>query len=534
MKEMETRQYQEDLIREVCSSKDNVLVVAPTGSGKTYIARRIAEGTNNRVLFVTPRIDLVTQTLQAFDNKADVIWRGAKDTGQHVVIASRQTLLLKPERFLNWNLNEFTFILDEVHIGLDRSKFLVDYFKPRRVLGLTATPERTDGLSFIKGSEVAAPDWAVNKDSRFKYGLFDRYLEPVSIQDLQEAGYLSKLKYTPNTDIKLTKVKTNFDELRYEQFKEFVEDPKQVAKLATFLKQNETRKPYLVFTPSVAAAEHWNKQLNDLGYNMRVVSGSTPKQERDLLYKQAELGEIDGLVNCALLTYGFDLPAAKTIVLIRNIKSRPLYIQTVGRVLRPYMNKEAVFFDYAGTGNNFITKETPNPNLFADRINYRITGEWKRKGHSVTDTDTSVTDTIGEENLAEYMENPLQCLLRLLAEKDDSLLEEAYKSVQFVIQQNQQLAVQNQQLQVQTSNLEQLRTWFKKDSFNWSKHDFVRILRHYNYDCRLPKNREQIGQIYKACCKSIPVQPTKENEQYFQKQLANVCHYWFEHFEPRT
>lgn len=538
---MEKRKYQEDIISDVLSTQDDVLVVSPTGSGKTYIAKRIAQGLSERVLFITPRIDLVAQTVEAFDNNCDILWGKYKDTGKHITVASRQTLALRENlKFPGW-----TVILDEVHIGLPKSKELISKLSCKRVIGLTATPERMDGLSFLKGSG----------SGRWKYGLFDRVIEKVTIQDLQRKGYLSKLNYSAaKYDTKLKKIKCSFDELRYSQFADKVETPEAKANLASFLRAHEDQKPFLVFTPDVDSAHYWKDEINKFGYNLAVADGSMKKDARQELYTAVKGGKYDGIVNCALLTYGFDMPCAKTIVLIRNIKSRPLYIQTIGRVLRPYEGKEAIVYDMAGTCWNFCTLD--HPVLFDAPIDYKVDGFDVPPSDMKGDVE-EVESLVGQDKVHEYLADPLKTLQDLLyayKENFEISLYEATKKLQETadvqISQAQSKAEQLE-LDLISTEKELKRTqvalqhagsvtepklWFKlPEAFNWFRFNFPRqVLRPLEYDKsrkdELFNNPEWKSKYYKTTLNELPVAITQDDVEYCIKKIDSYSHWWLDHF----
>ena len=530
---MEKRKYQEDAIKEVLADEKNVLLVSPTGSGKTYMAKRIIQELKDRVLFVTPRIDLVTQTAEAFNYDCDILWKDYKDTGKHVTIASRQTLQRR-----DIDLHEFVAIFDEVHIGLPATKALCDKFNFKRVIGLTATPEREDGLSFVKGNGTTK----YNKD-RYSYSIFDRVVTAGTIKSLQKQGYLSHLIYSvvPKT-WSLRKLKTKFDELKYDQFKDMVEAQDQVVSLCQFLKAHEDKKPYIVFTPDVKSAYHWRNTLNDFGYNLKAIDGSTKKEERDEIYREAKEGKIDGIVNCALLTYGFDLPCAKTAVLIRNIKSRSLYIQVIGRILRPFENKDAIVYDMGGSNWNFCSLKRPN--LFASEIDYKIEGTDYPKKEREDDVD-SIRNLVGDENVANYIQDPLGTLLTLLnmykEDFESTVLDtrksefEAKKKVELVASENMKLREQLSK-KVQAAGEVDFRTmdfmyWAKNYGFDWVRKNVPHILKSLGYDKRYFGDKEWLEKVLYTVAKEVPVTIKNDEKETFTKTMNSLLKWWMQRFE---
>lgn len=530
---MEKRQYQEDAISEVLATGENTLLVSPTGSGKTYMAKRIIQQLEDRVLFVTPRIDLVTQTAEAFDYDCDILWKNYKDTGKHVTVASRQTLQRR-----ELDLHEFVAIFDEVHIGLQSTKELCDKFNFKRVIGLTATPERMDGKSFVKGNGTTE----YNKD-RYDYAIFDRVVTAGTIKSLQEQGYLSHLEYCVVPKSRdLSKLKTKFDELKYDQIKDVVEANEQVVNLCQFLKAHEDKKPYIVFTPDVESAYHWRDTLNDFGYNLKAIDGSTKKEERDEIYKEAKEGKIDGIVNCALLTYGFDLPCAKTAVLIRNIKSRSLYIQVIGRILRPFENKDAIVYDMGGSNWNFCKLKAPN--LFASEIDYKIEGTDYPKKEKFDDIE-AIRNLVGDENVVPYIEDPLGTLLALLnVYKEDFELNilnskkaefEAKKKVELVASENMKLREQLTK-KVQAAGEVDFRTmdfkyWAKNYGFEWVRRNVPHILKSIGYDKKYYGDKEWEKKVLTEVANEVPVTVKDGDFFHFEKTMTSLLKWWMQRFE---
>lgn len=133
-----------DIVEKVLSSTKNEVVVLPTGAGKTVIAKALIDGIKETVLFVSPHINLMLQFNLTF-NDADIIWSNRTQiTGKHCIVATQQSLLHRYGSVLK----DVVIIFDECHIGMETNKELVELIKPKRVIGLTATPG-----SFIEGSD---------------------------------------------------------------------------------------------------------------------------------------------------------------------------------------------------------------------------------------------------------------------------------------------------------------------------------------------------------------------------------------------
>lgn len=132
-----------DIIEKVLSSTKNEVVL--TGAGKTVIAKALIDGIKETVLFVSPHINLMLQFNLTFDD-VDIIWSNRTQiTGKHCIVATNQSLLHRCGSVPK----DVVIIFDECHIGMETNKELVELIKPKRVIGLTATPK-----SFIEGSDI--------------------------------------------------------------------------------------------------------------------------------------------------------------------------------------------------------------------------------------------------------------------------------------------------------------------------------------------------------------------------------------------
>ena len=112
----------------------------------------------------------------------------------------------------------------------------------------------------------------------------------------------------------------------------------------------------IVFTPTVATAELTAEAMTLAGIPALPISGATPREERLRIFDAFRTGECQVLVNCMVLTEGFDAPWASCAVIARPTQSQPLYVQMVGRVLRPWEGKrDALVLNMNGAGGKLST-----------------------------------------------------------------------------------------------------------------------------------------------------------------------------------
>ena len=218
------RDFQDKVVNKVCKSKEDILISAPTGCGKTFIAEMIMNELSKQnedfnFLFVVPRIILIQQFLEeltAFkESDFDIIQaENTKLSGKRFILASKDSL----DNYIEKLPDNLIMFIDEVHEGLKQSFKLVQKIKPVRLLGLTATPERSDGLSFMKGIDLE------NEEKLHVYGLFDKYINAISIKEAQNLSYLCQLKYVSRNDLETLDIKSKgIEEFTEEEITELFE-----------------------------------------------------------------------------------------------------------------------------------------------------------------------------------------------------------------------------------------------------------------------------------------------------------------------
>lgn len=352
------RDFQDKVVNKVCKSNEDVLISAPTGCGKTFIAEMIMSelSKQNEVynfLFVVPRIILIQQFLEeltAFkESDFDIIQaENTKLSGKRFILASKDSL----DNYIEKLPNNLIMFIDEVHEGLKQSFKLVQKIKPERLFGLTATPERSDGLSFMKGIDLE------NEEKLHIYGLFDKYINAISIKEAQNLGYLCQLKYVSRNDLETLDIKSKgIEEFTEEEITELFDKYNIWGDLVKTYKRygknkDGTFKPALGFTNTVKMAERVANIFNEAGFKFKVISGNTPLKERYELIEQTKTGVINGLVNADLLTYGFNCPEISYIFSCRHIMSKTLWVQMIGRGLRPGKS-ELYFIDHTDSISEF-------------------------------------------------------------------------------------------------------------------------------------------------------------------------------------
>lgn len=328
----------------------STLLVLPTGLGKTItfgeIARRTIER-GNRVLVLAHRLELVDQASTKLDllgvtaetEMAESYARSRYDDPD-CVVATVQTL--QRQRLEAWPQDYFSLIItDEAHHATaDSYQTIYRHFHRARHLGVTATADRADEVGL--GS------------------VFQSIAHEVTLFDAMTAEapgpYLCRLKFCQrDVAIDLRGLKTKGGDYTDADLQRVMGPMIEV--LANAIKESIGDRRTIVFTPGVKSAEGLASALrsDQIKIKAESISGDDPDRARKI--DQLHAGKIQVLVNCSVLTEGFDCPEVSAIVLCRPTKSRSLYAQMVGRGTRLSPGKEdciVVDFDYLTTKHDIV------------------------------------------------------------------------------------------------------------------------------------------------------------------------------------
>lgn len=256
------------------------------------------------------------------------------------------------------NMSDFdcfkNIIIDECHYVNSKSGQYKQFIeaKNRQVVGLTATPyrlDRAEGGSILKFL------------TRVRPRIFSKVIYCCQIGELLSKGYLADLHYYDLTALDLRRVRSNstgadYDErsllAEYERCGFYDKLSNTVVKVLQ-PKSGIPRKGVLVFTAFTKEARQLVDKLQSIGVNSAIVTGETPKKERETILERFKKREIKVVANVGVLTTGFDYPALDTVVLARPTKSLGLYYQMVGRAIRPFDGKDGWIVDLSGNYSRF-------------------------------------------------------------------------------------------------------------------------------------------------------------------------------------
>jgi superfamily II DNA or RNA helicase len=310
--------------------KNSTLAVLPTGCGKTVIFSEVCRRwDSSRVLVVAHREELIVQAADKIEAVVGV--RPEVEMGEYW--ASRETLIDKPHvvvtsvqtmsrasRQKGFDKDEFgLIIIDEAHHAPASSyRKVIDAFSPVKVLGVTATPDRTDEAALGQVFESVA----------YEYGVLDAindgWLVPIEQEMIEVDG------------LDFSQIKTTAGDLNQGQLEEVMMEEDAIHRVAAPTIECAGDRPTLIFTVSVAHAHALANILKDrYGKTAASLDGtSDPETRRDVIQK-FKSGNIQYLCNCGLFLEGFDAPNTAVVVMARPTKSRALYAQMLGRGTRP-------------------------------------------------------------------------------------------------------------------------------------------------------------------------------------------------------
>lgn len=323
---MGLRPYQTQILGDVYQSQSRgnrrIMVQSATGSGKSVLFREIIShtiGRGGRTLLMAHREELITQAARHLENVG--IYSGIIKAGYPsspllpCQVASVASLARreKPQADL--------VVIDEAHHATANTyKKILEYYPTAQIVGFSATPARLDGSGF--------------KD------LFDDLICGPTIAELIRDGYLSRYKYYAGPQIDTTGVRTTGGDYNLKQLAMAADKPKLLGDTVESWKRLAHGKQTIVFAVNVQHSKNVVESYRAEGIMAAHLDGTTPDEERRNILARFAEGEITVLSNCDIASEGFDLPAIECVQLLRPTKSLTLYLQQVGRGLRPSPGKE--------------------------------------------------------------------------------------------------------------------------------------------------------------------------------------------------
>ena len=331
-------------------NQKRALLVSATATGKTYAsAFAVRELAPKKFLFVVHREQIAKQAIKSYkrvmadDTNFGLFSGSEKDINAKYLFTTIQSI--SKETVLNqFKKDEFdVIVIDEVHrAGADSYQKLIDYFNPKFLLGMTASPERTDDYNIFE---------------LFNYNIA---LE-IRLQQALEEDYLCPFHYFGLTDIEfIGDLDTQENELS--TFNHLTSDTRvnYITEKITYYGFSGERVKGLIFCSTNKEAKELSKKFNEKGFSTTALSGTNSQKEREKAIERLTSNTIDDTLDYIftvdIFNEGIDIPEINQVILLRPTKSPIVFVQQLGRGLRKNEQKEfVVILDFIGNyDNNFM------------------------------------------------------------------------------------------------------------------------------------------------------------------------------------
>ena len=311
---------------------DKALVVAATGIGKTYLAAFDSKNAS-RILFIAHREEIIKQAARSFKNvrKSDDIgyfFNSSKDKDKSMIFALVQTL--GKDEYLNENYFKKDYfdyiIIDEFHHAVSGNyRKIIDYFTPKFMLGLTATPERLD--------------------SKDVFALCDyNIVYEIRLCDAINKGYLVPFRYYGIYDDTVDYSNVEFKNGKYmeKQLEEALMLNKRAELILNYYRKYNSKRS-LGFCTSKKHAEYMAKFFSENGVKSAAVySGKNGEytEERNEAVNKLAKGELEVVFSVDMFNEGLDIPSIDMVMFLRPTQSPTVFLQQLGRGLRKFADKK--------------------------------------------------------------------------------------------------------------------------------------------------------------------------------------------------
>lgn len=337
------------------TGEDKALLISATGTGKTYASAFAARELEfKRVLFLVHRNQIVKQALKSYRKvfggqvSMGMVTGKYQDYDADFVFATIQTLsktdILSQYNKEHWDL----IIIDEAHhSSADSYKKIMDYFKPKLWLGMTATPDKRDD----------------HLGDRNIYEIFNHQIAyEIRLQNAMEENLLCPFHYFGLTDLEIIADVGKSSEEKVENFRYLTSDERvlNVMKQAEFLGYSGERVKGLIFCSRIDEARELSVKFNEKGWRTLVLSGGDSEAVRaaaiERLAGEEKEDALDYIISVDIFSEGADVPEINQVIMLRPTESPIIFIQQLGRGLRKAEGKEyVVVIDFIGNyRNNFM------------------------------------------------------------------------------------------------------------------------------------------------------------------------------------
>ena len=383
--------------------KDRALVISATGTGKTFLsAFDVKQYNPERMLFIVHREQILKKSLIDFQkvlgfnpSEGHIYHSGDDLNGKKYIFATIQTLS-REDNLKAFSKDFFDYILiDEVHkAGADSYKKVMDHFTPNFYLGMTATPERTDGQNI--------------------YEIFDYNIAyEIRLQDALENDMLCPFIYFGVKDIEidgqLIDEKSNISNLTSD------ERVKHILNKIDFYGVCNNQVRGLIFCSSKAEARELSKKLNQHGKRTIALTGDDDINYREKVVKQLEDGKLEYILTVDIFNEGIDIPSVNQVVMLRNTQSSIIFVQQLGRGLRKHKSKDYVtIIDFIGNyKNNYLIPIALFGDKSMNKDNYR---RELREPNILSGLTTVTFEEVAKEQIFKSITNTVLSNMKILTD----------------------------------------------------------------------------------------------------------------------
>ena len=344
-------------------NKNKALIISATGTGKTYLSAFDVKNYNpKRMLFVVHRENIALAAMNSFkkiikNHSLGLFSGNKKELEADYIFATIQTIHKKEYREI-FSPDTFDYIIiDEVHrAGASSYQELVEYFKPDFLLGMSATPERSDDFDIYK---------------MFDYNI----AYEIRLQQAMEYDLLCPFHYYGITDVQVNGVslndKTDFNNLVSSNRVDHIIDRINI------YGYSGNRVRGLVFCSRKEEAKELSKLFNERGYKTTALTGEDSEEKRRLAMDKLETDNpndyLDYIFTVDIFNEGIDIPKVNQIIMLRPTQSAIIFVQQLGRGLRKHNSKDyVVIIDFIGNyEKNFLIPIALSGNLSYNKDNLR-------------------------------------------------------------------------------------------------------------------------------------------------------------------
>ncbi len=417
IKELTPNIMQEDFIKNlralIKQGESRAILVSATGTGKTYAsAFAVKDFQPKRFLFLVHREQIAKQSISAYKNvfkdhnNFGLLSGNSKDYDKRYLFSTIQTMS-KDDVFTKYDKDHFDYIIiDEVHkAGALSYQKIFKYFKPKFWLGMTASPERTDGFNI--------------------YDCFDNNIaHEIRLQEALEEDLLCPFHYFGITDVEFEGGEIDDD---FSDFNLLASDKRvdYLLEKSEFYGYSGDRIKALVFCSRKREAELLSEEFTKRGHPSIFLTGDDSQEKRleaiDRLTNDDNPNKLEYIFTVDIFNEGVDIPEINQVLLVRPTESPIIFIQQLGRGLRKYRNKEfVVILDFIGNyKNNFMIPIALSGDRSYDKDKIR---RYLMEGNKIIPGASSINfDEISKKRIFESINNTSFSKVALFKEKYNNL-----------------------------------------------------------------------------------------------------------------